>query len=345
MPTSTSDSLKILLPPGTVKPGFAYFSTRSSSLAEKARTPGLQTVTYERGDRKSAVVEISSKLLPGTELIHRNNIAQVFDKINETGRIEILPGAIEQAFCLTVDAATDIVVPNSAELLKVINVLAYHADYRKQSHPRNTNTTFYFTGSKRSKHAGKAKIYDKFAEDKEGYFEPGTIRCELTCSTSKSIQHSYGVGANREGRILLLDVLSSEANPVADKLEKILGSLYAPKSDNIALMEIARSNSSDGVNKEKAFLMALSTQKDMHAFSMLSQLEYDLENIYKLIRGIQKSRIGKAKVLEPYARMLAQYNAFKEDVTVEHEGLMNLREQLRNPSVSATQYYLFANAA
>lgn len=345
MPTSTTDSLKILLPPEAVKPGFAYFSTRNSSLAEKARTPGLQTVTSERGDRRSAVIEISSKLLPGTELIHRDNIAQVFDKINETGRIEILPGAIEQAYCLTVDAATDIIIPRSEELLKVINVLAYHSDYRKQSHPRNTNTTFYFTGSKRSKHAGKAKIYDKFAEDKDGYFEPGTIRCELTCSTSKSIQHSYGVGANREGRILLLDVLNSEANPVADKLEKILGSLYAPKAEDVALMKIVRSSSSGGINKEKAFLMALPAQKDMQVFSMLSLLEFDLENIYKLLRGIQKSRTGKAKVLEPYARMLVQYNGFKEDVTAEHEALVSLREQLRNPSLNTTLYQALATAA
>jgi hypothetical protein len=345
MPTSTSDSLKIFLPSETVKPGFAYFSARNSSQAEKARTPGLQTVTYERSDRRCAVIEISSKLLPGTELIHRGNIGLVFDKINETERIEILPGAIEQAYCLTIDAATDIIVPGSTELLKVINVLAYHSDYRKQSHPRNANTTFYFTGSKRSKYAGKAKVYDKFAEDKEGYFEPGTIRCELTCSTSKSIQHSYGVGANREGRILLLDVLNSEANPVADRLEKILGSLYAPKAEDVALMKIVRSSPSEGIDKAAAFLMALPTQKDMQVFSMLSQLDFDLGNIYKLLKGIQKSRTGKAKVLEPYARILTQYNGFKEDVTIEHEGLLSLREQLRNPSFNTTQYQALAAAA
>lgn len=342
MPSSTNDSLKILLPPDAVEPGFRFY--RSTSRSKQNRTTGLQSIGFELGDRKAAVIEVSSKILPGSELIHRGNIEEVFERVNGSGLITIRPGAIEQACCLTVDPATDVIIAGSEHLLKVINVLAQHPSYRKEGHKRNNNTTFYYTGSKKGKYAGKAKVYDKFAEDKDGYFAPGTVRFELSCPTSQAIQHRYGVGANRQGRVLLKDVLDSMANPVADNFEQILGSLYTAK--DVAPMQITRSGmGSTGVNKDKVFRLSLGTAREMHLFNMLLTQGFDLEEVYRTLKPTFKSRQGKKAVLAPYAGMLQRYSSYDEELTLDYEVLMTLRDLLRNRGLSQGQEQAFAIAA
>lgn len=340
MPSSTTDSLKILLPSDAVEPGFRFY--RSSSRSKQSRTPGLQSISFELGDRRAAVVEVSSKILPSSELIHRGNIGEVFERVNGSGLITIRPDALEQAYCLTVDPATDVIIAGSERLLKVINVLAQHPSYRKQDHKRTNNTTFYYTGSKKGKYAGKAMVYDKFAEDKDGYFAPDTIRFELSCPTGQAIQHRYGVGANRQGRILLKDVLESTANPVADNFEQILGSLYTAK--DVAPMQIVRSGA--GVNKDKVFRLSLGTPKEMHLFNMLLTQGFDLEEVYRTLKPTFKNRRpGKKAVLAPYAGMLQRYSSYDEELTLDYEVLMTLRDLLRNQGLNQSQEEAFAIAA
>jgi hypothetical protein len=342
MPSATNDSLKILLPPDAVEPGFRFH--RSSSRSKQSRTPGLQSIGSELGDRRAAVIEVSSKILPGSELIHRGNIGEVFERVNDSGLITIRPDAIEQAYCLTVDPATDVIIAGSERLLKVINVLAQHPSYRKEGYKRNNNTTFYYTGSKKGKYAGKAKVYDKFAEDKDGYFAPDTVRFELSCPTSQAIQHRYGVGANRQGRVLLKDVLDSPANPVADNFEQILGSLYTAKE--VAPMQITRSGMGTGVNKDKVFRLSLGTAREMHLFNMLLTQGFDLEEVYRTLKPTFKDRRpGKKAVLTPYANMLQRYSSYDEELTLDYEVLMTLRDLLRNQSLNQSQEEAFAIAA
>lgn len=339
MPTSTTDSLKILLPPDAIEPGFGFY--RSNSRSKQNRTPGLQSVGFEKGDRKAAVIEISSKILPGSELIHRGNINEVFERVNESGRITIRPDALEHACCLTVDPATDVVIAGSEQLLRVINVLAHHPSYRKEGGKRNNNTTFYYTGSKKGKFTGKAKVYDKFAEDKDGYFKPDTIRFELSCPTSKAIQYRYGVGASREGRILLKDVLESQANPVADNFEQILGNLYKAKDG--APMQIVRDDV--GINKDKVFKLSLTSLKELNLFSVLSVHDFDLDEVYRAVKGVTKGRPGKKALLTPYVAMLQRYDSYNEEVTLDYEVLMTLRELLRNQGSNYSQEKVLALAA
>jgi len=331
MTTPTNDSVKILLPKEAIEPGFDYYSIRTGNKRASAM-PGLQSIKPAIHDRSEAVLEISSKLLPGPELIHRGNIEEVFNKVNESGLITILPGAVEQAYCLSIDPATDVTIPNSQHLLEVIQLLAYHPSYRKQCHRRNHNTTFYYDRAKKGKYAGKAKVYDKFAEDQQGVYAPDTVRFELSCPTGQSIQHCYGVGANSQGRILLKSVLESTANPVAAKFEEILASLYTAKPQGGTAMEVVRSGV--GINKEDVFRKGLKSCKEINIFNMLCTQHYDLESVYRIIQPTLKSRPGKGKVLAPYIAMLGSYNGFDEEVTVDYEVLMSIRELLRSPGAA-----------
>ena len=341
MPSSTNDTIKILLPADAVEPGFRFFRSSPRSMSKQDRTAGLQSIGRELGDPKAAVIEVSSKILPGTALIHRDNIGEVLDRVNNSKLIRLRPDALEQAYCLTVDPATDIVIAGSERLLKVINVLAQHPSYRKESHKRNDNTTFYYTGSRRGKYAGKAKVYDKFAEDKDGYFAPDTVRFEVSCPTSQAIQHRYGVGANRQGRVLLTDMLESQANPVADTFEEILGSLYMVQ--NGSPMQIMRTGT--GINKDKVFRLSLATTKEINHFNMLFTLGFDLEEVYRTIKPTFKSRPGKKVALAPYARMLQRYSSYNEELTLDYELLMTLRDMLRNQSLNQGHEETFAIAA
>lgn len=324
----TTDTVKILLPSDAIEPGFKYYSNRGRS-KQADQTPGLLSIQPERGNRKEAVLQVSSKILPGPVLIHRGNISDVFDKINETGLISIRSNALEHACCLSVEPATDIIIPNSESLLKVINALAYHPHHIKRSHRGNNNTTFYYSKASKGKHAGKAKIYDKHAEDRQGIYEPDTVRFELTCATSQSIQHHFGVRAS-QGRILLRDVLESTKNPVAAKFEELLANLYAEKPKEQGAMEVMRAPV--GINKEEIFRKGLTSRKAINDFNMLVAMRYDLESVHSLLKSIAKSRVGKKETMRPYAAMLNKFISFDEETTVDYEVLMSMRELLQNPT-------------
>ena len=208
--------------------------------------------------------------------------------------------------------------------------------------------TFYHNNSDRGKHAVEIKLYDK--HEKDARYPEGTLRVEVRFTNSASMRHSFDVYAqdSTTGRVLLKDVLNTNKNPVADIFDKLTANVYTPEitskfqNNTESMLTLAESQSSL-INKHKLFKHSLKTVKERNYYLTLKDVDFNLDNVYQEIKPTLRSRVGKEKILEPYALVLNQYNLFEAELTPDFSLLQQLRHQLRNPLTETVNTYEYAN--
>ena len=126
----------------------------------------------------------------------------------------------------------------------------------------------------------------------EGAFD-GICRFELNLNTKEQIRNSLAIGSTK-----LQEVLSSNANPIADFLDDVIEDDVLPSS----------------MTDRKTYVTML----------ILKDCDYDLEKVEAKMRQLYPSRGSNiSTIMQPYRQMMEQLNSSKESNLWE-----NVRQQI-----------------
>ena len=255
---------------------------------------------------KEVVLEFTGKVLGSDypKLISMDTIQQCFQAINSLGIITLDIDAMMDAEVVKCDVTKDIRFDDIPCLTNYVrqHISNYHRYVCRRLRNNNLVVEKNVTSRKTKK---RMTIYDKgkemlkvenrrFSEayGLEGAFD-GICRFELNLNTKEQIRKSLGVGSTK-----LQEVLSSNANPIADFLDDVIEDDVLPSS----------------MTDRKTYVTML----------ILKDCDYDLEKVEAKMRQLYPSRGSNiSTIMQPYRQMMEQLNSSKESDLWE-----NVRQQI-----------------
>lgn len=244
---------------------------------------------------KEVVIEFTGKILGSDypKLISMNTIRQCFQAINSIGIVTLDVEVMMDADVVKCDVTKDI---HSDDVPKLTNYVRQHiSNYQKYicRKLRNNNLVVEKNVVTR-KMKKRMTIYDKGKEMQkvenqrfveayglEGAFD-GICRFELNLNSKEQIRNALGSSNTK-----LQSVLSSNANPITDFLDEVIGSIPEPTS----------------MTDKKSYVTML----------VLKDCDYDLEKVEAKMRQFYTSRGTNINVImQPYRQMMEQMNSAAE---------------------------------
>lgn len=244
---------------------------------------------------KEVVIEFTGKILGSDypKLISMNTIRQCFQAINSIGIVTLDVEVMMDADVVKCDVTKDI---HSDDIPKLTNYVRQHiSNYQKYicRKLRNNNLVVEKNVVTR-KMKKRMTIYDKGKEMQkvenqrfveayglEGAFD-GICRFELNLNSKEQIRNALGSSNTK-----LQSVLSSNANPITDFLDEVIGSTPEPTS----------------MTDKKSYVTML----------VLKDCDYDLEKVEAKMRQFYTSRGTNINVImQPYRQMMEQMNSAAE---------------------------------
>lgn len=244
---------------------------------------------------KEVVIEFTGKILGSDypKLISMNTIRQCFQAINSTGIVTLDVEVMMDADVVKCDVTKDI---PTDDVPKLTNYVRQHiSNYQKYicRKLRNNNLVVEKNVVTR-KMKKRMTIYDKGKEMQkvenqrfveayglEGAFD-GICRFELNLNSKEQIRNALGSSNTK-----LQSVLSSNANPITDFLDEVIGS--TPESTSMT--------------DKKSYVTML----------VLKDCDYDLEKVEAKMRQFYTSRGTNINVImQPYRQMMEQMNSAAE---------------------------------
>ena len=244
---------------------------------------------------KEVVIEFTGKILGSDypKLISMNTIRQCFQAINSIGIVTLDVEVMMDADVVKCDVTKDI---HSDDVPKLTNYVRQHiSNYQKFicRKLRNNNLVVEKNVVTR-KMKKRMTIYDKGKEMQkvenrrfveayglEGAFD-GICRFELNLNSKEQIRNALGSSNTK-----LQSVLSSNANPITDFLDEVIGSTPEPTS----------------MTDKKSYVTML----------VLKDCDYDLEKVEAKMRQFYTSRGTNINVImQPYRQMMEQMNSAAE---------------------------------
>ena len=241
---------------------------------------------------KEVVIEFTGKILGSDypKLISMNTIRQCFQAINSIGIVTLDVEVMMDADVVKCDVTKDI---HSDDVPKLTNYVRQHiSNYQKYicRKLRNNNLVVEKNVVTR-KMKKRMTIYDKGKEMQkvenqrfveayglEGAFD-GICRFELNLNSKEQIRNALGSSNTK-----LLSVLSSDANPILNFLDEVIGSTPEPTS----------------MTDKKSYVTML----------VLKDCDYDLEKVEAKMRQFYTSRGTNINVImQPYRQMMEQMNS------------------------------------
>ncbi|MBQ8061708.1 MAG: hypothetical protein IJ205_07205 [Bacteroidales bacterium] len=255
---------------------------------------------------KEVVLEFTGKVLGSDypKLISMDTIQQCFQAINSLGIITLDIDAMMDAEVVKCDVTKDIRFDDIPSLTNYVrqHISNYHRYVCRRLRNNNLVVEKNVTSRKTKK---RMTIYDKgkemlkvenrrFSEayGLEGAFD-GICRFELNLNTKEQIRNSLAIGSTK-----LQEVLSSNANPIADFLDDVIEDDVLPSS----------------MTDRKTYVTML----------ILKDCDYDLEKVEAKMRQLYPSRGSNiSTIMQPYRQMMEQLNSSKESNLWE-----NVRQQI-----------------
>lgn len=243
--------------------------------------PGLNKIQYFP-DNDTLTIELSGKILPiqHKQLIHYNNIDQVFDTINGTRLTELadLNEALKNSEPRKIDFTENIEVSNVKDCLTAVSCITSQK-YNKSNYQGRGEfkgkTGVAFNGTWKS-FRERLLFYDKQAETKDPIYT-NNLRIESNRANFESIRKDIQ-GANN-----LHEILSSSAKPVLRVFSRITGM----NETNVKLFDMARNSSAI---------------KDFMYQSLLLQAGDDMQTVRELLEIANKGN-RRSTVLETMKRI------------------------------------------
>ena len=237
----TLDRVRLLVPENKVtdvnENAFVTFSNKITVKQEILNNiVGVREITYLKD---SFLLDISGKITADKGilgLIHKNNIEQVFEKVENTGILRFNGSPVDDSQVLYLDVTKDVEVENPLETLTAIELFA------TQRKHKNKILQFKNSGLNIKPHAKSISdslaIYLKYKEIIQNkspknllYIEKigsetiektkNTLRIERHLGTFKDIRKAFKTDTEK---IKLDEILYSKENPVKDKLCEITSS-------------------------------------------------------------------------------------------------------------------------
>lgn len=244
---------------------------------------------------KEVVIEFTGKILGSDypKLISLSTIHQCFQAINSTGIVTLDVEVMMDADVVKCDVTKDI---HSDDVPKLTNYVRQHiSSYQKYICRRLRNNNLVVEKNVVTRKTKKRMtIYDKGKEMQkvenqrfveayglEGAFD-GICRFELNLNSKEQIRNALGSSNTK-----LLSVLSSDANPILNFLDEVIGSTPEPTS----------------MTDKKSYVTML----------ILKDCDYDLEKVEAKMRQFYTSRGTNINtIMQPYRQMMEQMNSSTE---------------------------------
>ena len=244
---------------------------------------------------KEVVIEFTGKILGSDypKLISMNTIRQCFQAINSIGIVTLDVEVMMDADVVKCDVTKDI---PTDDVPKLTNYVRQHiSSYQKYICRRLRNNNLVVEKNVVTRKTKKRMtIYDKGKEMQkvenqrfveayglEGAFD-GICRFELNLNSKEQIRNALGSSNTK-----LLSVLSSDANPILNFLDEVIGSTPEPTS----------------MTDKKSYVTML----------VLKDCDYDLEKVEAKMRQFYTSRGTNINVImQPYRQMMEQMNSAAE---------------------------------
>ena len=244
---------------------------------------------------KEVVIEFTGKILGSDypKLISLSTIHQCFQAINSTGIVTLDVEVMMDADVVKCDVTKDI---HSDDVPKLTNYVRQHiSSYQKYICRRLRNNNLVVEKNVVTRKTKKRMtIYDKGKEMQkvenqrfveayglEGAFD-GICRFELNLNSKEQIRNALGSSNTK-----LQTVLSSDANPILNFLDEVIGSTPEPTS----------------MTDKKSYVTML----------ILKDCDYDLEKVEAKMRQFYTSRGTNINtIMQPYRQMMEQMNSSTE---------------------------------
>ena len=237
----TLDRVRLLVPENKVpevnENDFDTFSNKITVKKEILNNiVGVREISYINN---SFLLDVSGKITAANGnlgLIHKNNIKEIFEKIDNTGILRFNSSPVEASQVLYLDVTKDVEVENPLETLTAIELLA------TQRKHKNKILDYKNSGLIIKPHAKSVSdslaIYLKYKEIIQNkspknrlYIEKigietiekikKTVRLERHLGTFKDIRKAFKTNSKK---IRLKEILHSKKNPVKDKFCEITSS-------------------------------------------------------------------------------------------------------------------------
>lgn len=196
----------------------------------------MREITYINN---SFLLDVSGKITADKGilgLIHKNNIEQVFEKVENTGILRFNGSPVEASQVLYLDVTKDIEVENPLETLTAIELLATQRKHKNKILPFKNSGLIIKPHAKSV--SDSLAIYLKYKEILQNkspknliYIEKigietiektkKTVRLERHLGTFKDIRKAFKTNSKK---IRLKEILHSKKNPVKDKFCEITSS-------------------------------------------------------------------------------------------------------------------------
>lgn len=244
---------------------------------------------------KEVVIEFTGKILGSDypKLISLSTIHKCFQAINSTGIVTLDVEVMMDADVVKCDVTKDI---HSDDVPKLTNYVRQHiSSYQKYICRRLRNNNLVVEKNVVTRKTKKRMtIYDKGKEMQkvenqrfveayglEGAFD-GICRFELNLNSKEQIRNALGSSNTK-----LQTVLSSDANPILNFLDEVIGSTPEPTS----------------MTDKKSYVTML----------ILKDCDYDLEKVEAKMRQFYTSRGTNINtIMQPYRQMMEQMNSSTE---------------------------------
>ncbi len=237
----TLDRVRLLVPENKVtEVNENDFDTFSNKITVKkeilSNIVGVREISYINN---SFLLDVSGKITADKGylgLIHKNNIKEVFEKIDNTGILRFNSSPVETSQVLYLDVTKDVEVENPLETLTAIELFATQRKHKNKILPfKNSGLIIKPHAKSVSDSLGIYLKYKEIIQNKSPknrlYIEKigietiekikKTVRLERHLGTFKDIRKAFKTNSKK---IRLKEILHSKKNPVKDKFCEITSS-------------------------------------------------------------------------------------------------------------------------
>lgn len=237
----TLDRVRLLVPENKVtdvnENAFDTFSNKITVKKEILKNVvGVREITYVDN---SFLLDVSGKITADKGylgLIHKNNVKEVFEKIDDTGILRFNGSPVDDSQVLYLDVTKDVEVENPLETLTAIELFATQRKHKNKILPFKNSGLIIKPHAKSV--SDSLAIYLKYKEiisnkspKNQLYIEKigaeavekikNTVRLERHLGTFKDIRKAFKIDTEK---IRLDEILYSKGNPVKDKFCEITSS-------------------------------------------------------------------------------------------------------------------------
>ncbi len=237
----TLDRVRLLVPENKVTDvNENTFDTFSNKITVKKEilnnVIGVREITYINN---SFLLDVSGKITAfkgNLGLIHKNNIEQVFEKVEDSGILRFNGSPVDDSQVLYLDVTKDVEVENPLETLTAIELFATQRKHKNKILPFKNSGLIIKPHAKSV--SDSLAIYLKYKEiisnkspKNQLYIEKigaeavekikNTVRLERHLGTFKDIRKAFKIDTEK---IRLDEILYSKGNPVKDKFCEITSS-------------------------------------------------------------------------------------------------------------------------